>query len=1077
VKVGVVSLRAIPWLLAASLAATPAAAHGAGQESSSAIPGFPAESITALYQDSAGLLWIGTRGGMVLHDGHSFEVFDHDVADPTSLSDNTVRTIYEDREGTLWLGTTAGGLNRLDRASWTFEHFRYDSADPRSLSHESVNVIFQDSSGVLWIGTQVGFNRFDPATETFDRLMHDPADPGSISHDYIYAIHEDSEGVLWIGTVGGGLNRRDPDTGRFTSYRHDPGDPSTLSSDEIFAITAGPDGGLWLGTEEGLNRLDPATGMVERFHPDPDDPNSLRNDLVTVQVRGAGETLWVGTWGGGVHLIDMRERAWLPEPSPARYPDLVEGRIASLLLDNGGTLWIGTWGGGLKRMPPTRDLFAFTGVTGGVDGLSHEDATAVVEDALGRLWVGTWGRGVDRRDPGEQTFRNYREDPSSGVSIGTVLEVCPDREGQLWVGTMNGLIRLDPDTGAMVRLAHDPADPTSLGAGYINAILEDRQGRLWVGTGEHGLNILREDGRTFRRMVHDPDDPHTLSDDYVTALYEDLDGRLWVGTRSGGLNILDAAGERFERYLPDPENDRSLSHHYVSAIAQDAEGAFWIATAGGGLNRADPDPDGARFTFSRLTEREGLVDNDVTSINPDDDGNLWLGTKDGLSRFEPSTGRFTSYGIADGLPATEFNGGSASAGREVLHFGTSHGLLEVRRGTPFPTAAPSPTLLRSIRTLEGPFRGGSPAWALDRLELPYGEILTLEFAVLDYADARHHNYMYRMEGLRDEWVDLGNRHEITFTDLNPGFYTLRVRGRNDQGVWSEAPTALAIDVVPPFWMTDWFRLLIVAAVAALAIVAHRVRTASLERRNRELSTLKDQRERALGEARASAKALHKAYDQLRDLTRRLEAAKEDERKSIARELHDEMGQALTAAKLNLQLLPAAADKEAATRRIDDTVSLVDRMIGHVRALSLDLRPPLLDELGLVPALRGYLEAQAGRSGLQIDVRAGTEPSGLRADLEIVAFRAVQEAVTNVMRHAEARRVDVNVSEDDGQLKLSVRDDGKGFDVASALERASGGQHIGLLGVRERVQSLGGELDIDSALGRGTELRIRIPVGS
>ncbi len=217
---------------------------------------------------------------------------------------------------------------------------------------------------------------------------------------------------------------------------------------------------------------------------------------------------------------------------------------------------------------------------------------------------------------------------------------------------------------------------------------------------------------------------------------------------------------------------------------------------------------------------------------------------------------------------------------------------------------------------------------------------------------------------------------------------------------------------------------------------------------------------------------------MRGLTRRLEAAKEDERKHIARELHDEMGQALTAAKINMQLLAGLTDPEKRAKRIADTVELVNRMIEHVRALSLDLRPPLLDELGLVPALRGYVEAVVQRSGLDIEVAADALPPGAPAEIEIVVFRVVQESLTNVIRHAGAHhvRIEIRVRGEASRpsLAVEVRDDGSGFEVGEALERAARGQHLGLLGILERVHGLGGDAAIDSSPGRGTTVRVSVP---
>jgi signal transduction histidine kinase len=329
-------------------------------------------------------------------------------------------------------------------------------------------------------------------------------------------------------------------------------------------------------------------------------------------------------------------------------------------------------------------------------------------------------------------------------------------------------------------------------------------------------------------------------------------------------------------------------------------------------------------------------------------------------------------------------------------------------------------------------------------------------AVLDFAAPEHNAYAYRL-GDRP-WIDLGTRRSVTFTDLAPGKHVFAARGRNGQGVWRDA-RAIEVTVPPPFWMTWWFRAAGVAAVAGAALGAHRLRTASLARRNRQLVELQTQRERAQAELRA-------AYDRLRHLTRRFEAAKEEERKRIARELHDDLGPSLTAVIINLQL----GSKE----RLAESTELVDRIIQQIRDLSLALRPPLLDEMGLIPALKGYLESTAERTGLDLDFRGDPALSGLPPEVEITAFRVAQEAITNVVRHAGARRATTSIERVDGRLVVSVEDDGAGFDVGAAMS-APTGSAVGLLGMRERVQLLGGDLSIDAAPGRGTRVRAELPL--
>ena len=388
-------------------------------------------------------------------------------------------------------------------------------------------------------------------------------------------------------------------------------------------------------------------------------------------------------------------------------------------------------------------------------------------------------------------------------------------------------------------------------------------------------------------------------------------------------------------------------------------------------------------------------------------------------------------------------------------------------GAPFPTPEPSPTVITQIRTSEGVLTGERPVWEMEELEVAWGDWLSLQFAVLDFSADHRHRYAYRL-GADKDWIDLGSHREVTFTDLDAGIYEFAVRGRNSQGVWSSAAPSLSVRVIPPFWMTGWFRALLAAAVVFVFAAGHRVRMSTLQRRNRELLELTEQREKAREE-------LRDAYERLRRLTRRLEAAKEDERKHIAREMHDDMGPSLTAVIINLQLLVNEADAEVKATRTADTIELVDRMIQRIRDLSLDMRPPLLDELGLVPALSGYLESQAERAGIDIEVVDGPDIGRLTPEIEITAFRVVQEAVTNVIRHSGAKRATVTVQRDNGELELQVGDDGRGFDVRDTIDRAAAGKALGLLGMQERVGALGGEFDLSSVPGKGTTIRARLPL--
>ncbi len=1024
--------------------------------------GPPPEVITSMLQDRYGFFWIGSREGLYRYDGETFVSYRHDPDDPDSISGNTVRAIFEDRSGKLWFGTNTAGLNRLDTATGRFEHFRHVSTDPISLSHNSVYEIGQDAGGAIWVATQKGLNRFDEENGTFTRFLFDPENPQSLSHDYVTRLLIDRNDRIWIGTNGGGLNVMDPTTGRFTRFLSDESIPDRLALKQIFALLEADDGAIWVGGQ-GLFRMDPGTGVFESINPTADDPDGFTTGLVVDLAVGNTGTLWIATFGHGLHALELATgQTHMYRNDPAKPHSLGEDKVLNLKVDTTDSLWIGTWGGGVWRLTSSAmQLAKATTDVSPPEDMGSSDVTGLAIDSDGGLWVGTRFGDLLRKDPARPGFRRS----STTNAIVHDIEVTDD--GLVWVAKADGLERLNPATGIITSFHHDPLVASSIGPGYVTALLEDDQDRLWVGTGEGGVQRLDSQGTVVERFLHDPEDPLSLSDNYVKSLTQDAAGTIWVGTRSGGLNALDPETRRARRFLPDPHDPSSISYHHVTTVFQDSRERLWIGTDGGGLNQGRTRDDG-NVSFDKISSADGLIDDAVMAILEDDDGSLWLSTKRGLSRFDPESRRFSHLYVGDGLPAGEFEPGAAARTTGTLYFGSVRWLVAIPAGTPFPRHSPSPVVITSIRDLNGELVGEEPAWLRTRLEVPYNSLISFTIAVIDFNVEHHHGYQFRLGDEDDPWVDLGSRREITFLDLDPGIHEFSARAQNCQGVWNETIQPLTIHVPPPVWMTVWFRIAVFLLIAGSVLGWHRVRTLGLRRRNSQLLELHEQREKAQAK-------LSQAYDRLRRLTRRLEGTKEEERQRIARELHDEMGPALTAVIINLQLIGASTDGKKTERRLTDSIEIVDRMVQQVRDLSLALRPPLLDEVGFLAAIRAYLETQAERTGLRVRIDGPDELETFPAEVEITAFRVVQEAVSNVIRHAKATEVAVLIEHRDRSLILSIRDDGVGFDPGLVMDTSAPGSSLGLVGMQERVQILGGECIIESTIGNGTEVDVRIPV--
>lgn len=232
-------------------------------------------------------------------------------------------------------------------------------------------------------------------------------------------------------------------------------------------------------------------------------------------------------------------------------------------------------------------------------------------------------------------------------------------------------------------------------------------------------------------------------------------------------------------------------------------------------------------------------------------------------------------------------------------------------------------------------------------------------------------------------------------------------------------------------------------------------------------------------ANLTAVALAKArlFERLQLLSQQLVDAQEAERRRIARELHDEIGQTLTAVKINLQAMQRQPDVSDVNASLQESMDIVEQAIQQVRNLSLDLRPSLLDDLGLIATLRWYLDRQARRAGLSTQFTATPPEMQLPADLETVCFRLVQEALTNVLRHAQAQTVRVDLQQREKELQLLVSDDGIGFEVESTMKQGAYGKGLGLIGMQERVSLLGGRFELESASGQGTQIRVCLPLAA
>jgi signal transduction histidine kinase/ligand-binding sensor domain-containing protein len=1022
-------------------------------------------------------MWFGTDDGLDKYNGHDFTSYKHNPDDPHSLSHNRVWSLFEDSSSVLWVGTFGGGLNRFDRSLEQF--VRYGSDDFQNVTDEPEefsNVVWaidEHPAGVLWIATYGGgLVRFDLGMETFTSYAPDPDDPDSWGHEWITALLVDSSGMLWLGTNSEGLDRFDPTTGQITSYRHDPDNPGSLGHDRITEVIQDRAGAIWIGTDgQGLDRFDPEIETFAHYQHDPQNSRSLGDNYIRSIMEDQAGTLWIGTYAGGLDALDLESGAFLHFHHDSTDPhSLSSDRIRWICQGQSGVLWIGTQGGGVNKSDPASARFThYRGDPDDPQRSSDYQVLALYEDQGGTLWIGTAGAGLQALDRTTGEWRHYRHDLTDPGSLGSdvVYAIHEDASGIFWLGTEDGFYRFDAHLERFERLGHNPPDPGDVRQDTIYAIYEDGQGTLWLGT--HGRGLSEFDPATGRFIYHlqervpasESRKEDGLSNNWVHDMVEDGSGGLWIATQEG-LCHYDRQTSQWYSLQHYPSDPNSLAHNWIMSLYQDRSGMLWVGTLGGGLDRFDI----ATGTFAHHTEQDGLANDRVLDVLAGG-GYLWICTANGLSKYDPRTETFKSNDAGGGLPINEFSAAYASANGE-LFVGGSNGFMafspDQMEDNPFVPPVVLTSLLQNGVTVDA---GQAPE---DLREVTFrwpANSFEFGFAALDYTLPEKNQQAYKLEGFDRNWNYIGNMRFGRYTNLPGGTYTLRLKGSNNDGVWNEEGTSIRVTIVPPFWQTLWFWGIVALALAGGVFGGYRLRLRNLETRSQELQ---QQVEERTADLRNEVDQRIQAEETLRQRER--EKAVAEERNRLARELHDSVTQALYGVALYSQAAAghlALGHTERAAAQLSELQNTAREALAEMRLLVFELRPPVLEEQGLVPALQARLQAVEGRSGLRTEFKTELEER-LPLDVEEGLYRIVLEALNNTLKHAQAQNIRVHLRRQEpphGAVTLEIADDGSGFDLATAHERGG----LGLSVMEERAAALGGRLTVCSEPGSGTRIMV------
>ena len=772
--------------------------------------------ITSLYKDPRGFIWFGTMSGLDRYDGYQIRVFRHDRADPHSIGDNYIEQIFEGPEGKMWVQSRSSRFNIYDLSTDRFDRdyggylrkhglpefwllgisrsatgywfiyrdsglyhmsfngaitaIRQDSARAGCLSNVSVTDAKEDHAGNCWVIHQNGL------LEKIDARSHSVVFRSSKLENVIgynkaapCGIYIDNQGDVWLFSSGyfKGVWRFRPSTGEFIHFSADSG-PGRLSSNVIYTVLQDDKGKIWLATDHGgVDVLDTNTLAVTTLTHIEDDRKSLAENSIPTMIRDNSSTIWLGTFKSGINYYHQNAIQFpLYRHHPLDPHSLSFDDVNKFVEDTAGNVWIGSNGGGLIYFDRHRNTFhQFVNESGNANSLANNIIVSLLIDHDNRLWIGTYFGGLDCYDG--KRFVHYRHDDRRPGSLADDRIMClyEDGEHNIWAGTLaGGLDRFDRKRNEFEHFS--TSRPNSIRNNYVSSVLADRNGNLWVATA-YGIDVL--DKRT-NRFTHFSSDSNQLSTDNVISLFRDSRDNIWVATRDG-LNL----------FLPEK-------------------------------NR-----------FQSFSTENGLPDNTIRAIVEDNKHDLWVSTANGLSRIrmsltgsrdEPVSIRCHNYHEKDGLQGREFNERTALSTRDgSLLFGGPNGFNLFKPADITNTPNPPPIVLTGLDIFNRSVHVGDKIGSrtvLDRSisetrEITLGhseDIFSIEFAALDFLDNSGDKYAYTLEGFNKNWlITDGKSRKATYTNLDAGTYTFRVKASDEDGNWYDREASLKIVVLPPFWKT------------------------------------------------------------------------------------------------------------------------------------------------------------------------------------------------------------------------------------------------------------------------------------
>lgn len=957
--------------------------------------GLPHNNITSIEQDTQGFMWFGTHDGLTRYDGKRCTVFRPHEGDTTSLPSNVITGLSLDPLGRLWVATTRG-LCHWDYADRHFHRFPirlpgHNKAEPVTLSRFAF-----DQQGVGWAVSDTFLIRFNARSFQMD-FIPIPTGLGGLA-----GVFMDSKGRIWV-TIGGNLIQYFPESGRFEFKM------GRLSSDPrksyiVCYVAEDGQGRVWCSTwGMGFYILNEKSGEFEDY------PDSTAIATVFLFDRDPvmGPIIWTG---GGLYGLEWRTLAnggTIPFPPRPREPFSHNNAMTSGFYKDRttGIVWIGTENG-IEKYDPNDLKFTRIVFPESIMTQAHQfgSVSGIVQDMQNphRYFISVWAQGFYEWNRKTGSFEYVK-----GVASNEIFEIIRAKNGKVWLAERFGLEEFDPVTGRF--RTFKPDFPTPGINHKVLQILEGRDGRIWFGSNHEGVYWLDPVSGKCTKVALDG------KKHYIRALGEDRKGRILVGDMDGYYRY-DPATDSYEHFL-----QKDTSYHPCNDFAFDRNSKLWVGTDDGLFLMSD---DG-RIEFA-LTTRNGLQNNRIHNIEIDPEDRFWLATPSGLHRYYPPTGVMNVYRRPDGLFENDISVGFQMLPRGELFIGFSDAFNLANTAHLPMNPHPPRVALTEVFILNKPvpWRMGEPV-----VLRPGENVVTFDFAALNFTQPEKTVLVYKLEGFNHDWAETKQNH-ITYTNLDGGDYTLLVRARNGDGIWSQETVHVRLRVIPPFTKTIWFRLILLGLIGGLI----------------------------------AGIAWYRQQQRLQ-----LEAI----RRRIARDLHDDMGSTVSSIRFfsevaQGQLLEEQTNTKDLLARISQSAATLSESIQDI-VWAINARHDNLDDLVARMREFGLKISEARNIRFHADIPAQFPHYHLRPDTRRNIYLIFKEAINNAAKYSGCTDIHVLMQLNGRKLFSEIKDNGKGFDAAEVQ------YGNGIANMRQRAEEIKGKLEIRTAPGEGVHIVLEVGV--